>query len=91
MEVDTGAVPSRTVMRDPRTKRPASLGCPSSDSVVDDQKGILGGVILRPCSKLRHSVNPVLFVGYRYPEVRCSDTHQTVALDAVRRQGHADP
>ena len=45
MEVETGAVPSRTVMHDPRTKRPVRWVVPSSDSVVDDQKGILGGVI----------------------------------------------
>ena len=45
MEVETGAVPSRTVMHDPRTKRPVRWVVPSSDSVVDDPKGILGGII----------------------------------------------
>jgi hypothetical protein len=64
MEVETGALPSRTVMRDPRTKRPIRWVVPSSESVVDDRQGILGGVILRPCNKRRRSVNPVLFVGY---------------------------
>ena len=44
MEVETGAVPSRTVMHDPR-ERPVRWVVPSSDSVVDDPKGILGGVI----------------------------------------------